>query len=586
MISTSSKWGGCLMQNIDEYMLSKQIGDIREQHGFIEGKLSMLETLINNMISERAMYLDRRARLVQEIERRRIASRPISLVPFQAVLDFLTECDACSLASTCWTLRNSCSCEKKKLTVKHVSEFSMLLSYREAQSFVNTVNLGCIESINFVETKTKSPKLILQALVALHKRNSSAATFHSLKKLYINIGAKADDLQSDVFYFIENCLSKDQLTDLRLSGFSSIAATSRIASAQANSLKSFSADYFVRGHEKSIPSEVFPLMPNADTIVFDVADDTEMDVKILLDRLSKHNDIGSITRLYMPHVRLTGDSESIVMLVDEIKKLKSAKQIVIQFTHLPMSIGEAIKLRMSEDSGLGRFPAVCIAYHFIVAQQDWADWWTPMDKLWVSRDDVNGLNVFREQIDFQSFDTTAVREWLLMSDEDKDLWDNKFAKKVLSLYDRAANEAAAALAAIETLAAAAAASAVSNTTITTTSSSNGIRISAASACRSNSRTTTASVSTHESLSSSTSSSSTAHPMLISVDDDGGSNDGDLDYNDDYNDEEDDEEDVVENENDDNVLREGRGRNNNRDDNDDDDFGLPESSASLRRVYLA
>ena len=116
--------------------------------------------------------------------------------------------------------------------------------------------------------------------------------------------------------------------------------------------------------------------------------------------------------------------------VNLLKQFNRVNQLVVRFRHLPLSVNDIVSLREC----FFALPAVCISDHFVVCQSTWCSWWPTLNEVWDRPDKITGLSVFREQIDFESLGTSANREWLKLSKEQKRLWTTKIAPKVMELY--------------------------------------------------------------------------------------------------------------------------------------------------------
>jgi hypothetical protein len=195
-------------------------------------------------------------------------------------------------------------------------------------------------------------------------------------------------------------------------------------------LEKFQVDYFVNGHENELVPEFLPAMPKLQSLIYDVADVTEIHVDLLIDRLSQVDNPQKVETIYLPHVQIVGDSSRILYLIELLKGFVNIGQLVVRFRHLPLSVREIVGFRESFSS----LPACCISDHFVVIQRSWCSWWPSLPEVWDRADKITGLSVFREQIDFESLGTSATREWLKLSAEQKALWSSKIAPQVLDLY--------------------------------------------------------------------------------------------------------------------------------------------------------
>jgi len=195
-------------------------------------------------------------------------------------------------------------------------------------------------------------------------------------------------------------------------------------------LENFKVDYFVNGHEREITPEFLPVMPNLRAIVYDVADVCEIPVELMNDRLQSIARKDLVTSIYLPHVQISGDSMKIKEFVQTVKLFSNVEQIVIRFRHLALSVSEIVSLRES----FARLPACCISDHFVVVQKQWCHWWPALPDIWDRPERITGLSVFREQIDFDSLGTSATREWLKLSNEQKELWSTTIVSHIVELF--------------------------------------------------------------------------------------------------------------------------------------------------------
>jgi len=274
--------------------------------------------------------------------------------------------------------------------------------------------------------KKQSGRLIMEALA-----NKGGAYFSSLVSLRISAAAQSGTFLKSLVIFVSQ-LRPNQLKALHLSGFLTIRHVAILALNQASSLERFQVDYFVNGHEREIIPEFFPPMPNIRSLVYDVADVSEVPVDLIIDRLSRIHRKDLVTSLYLPHVQIHGDTAKIKELVNLVKEFSNVDQLVIRFRHLPLSISEIVGLR----EAFASLPACCISDHFVVVQRNWCNWWPSLPEVWEQPDRITGLSVFREQIDFDSLGTSATREWLKLSPTQKELWSTTIASKVIELYLR------------------------------------------------------------------------------------------------------------------------------------------------------
>jgi hypothetical protein len=137
----------------------------------------------------------------------------------------------------------------------------------------------------------------------------------------------------------------------------------------------------------------------------------------------------------MPHVQITGNADELQSaFVDKLdfSKFPNLAQLVLRFNRLTLMMPEIYQIRRN----LSLLPAVCISKQFIVALRDWAGWWPPMTEIWSKQEQVSGISIFKEQIDFSSFYTSGDREWLRLKASDKLYWNETVTTQIKTLFQR------------------------------------------------------------------------------------------------------------------------------------------------------
>lgn len=342
-------------------------------------------------------------------------------IPMQSVTQFLSGSDFCRLASTSSLLRSLCAPDSK-LFLSHLTTPKLVMTVADARAFLQTLCLPSIHSVS-VNAKLSSGKALMLALAEV------AHELASLERVYINAAGETGDFIEGLFGFFAG-LGGHQLLDIHLSGFRSIEHVATCIGFHTQSVESLKIDYFVSGHECDVTDEMLPVMPRLTSLFFDVADVTDLPVTVLLPFLQGITNPSRVTALYLPHMQISGQSGDIRRAVNVIKSFTSITQLVLRFRQLPLSIPEILSFRAHFSS----LPAVCISDHFIVMLQKWASWWPAQQSIWETADEITGLSVFREQIDFESLGSSATREWLKLSVEEKEFWSRIVAKRVLDLY--------------------------------------------------------------------------------------------------------------------------------------------------------
>ncbi len=254
----------------------------------------------------------------------------------------------------------------------------------------------------------------------------------------VNASADQDLSTMCLVELVKRLVPRHKLLHLHLSGLRQIEIAGRIVRKQCRSLQSLRLDYFVGGHETELGPRDLPPLPNIKSLWLDVADLTSLPVTLLLSRLAALTRPELLEVLYLPHVQLYGSGASIVELVNGLDRFEGAKQVVLRFVHLPLSVRQVVDLRHGP---LAKFPAVCVSDHFVVAMDTWASWWPPMASVWAHPSMITGMSVFREQVDFESFGTSAVHEWLLLSREQRALWEGEVVDMVRGIYTESVDSA-------------------------------------------------------------------------------------------------------------------------------------------------
>jgi len=313
-----------------------------------------------------------------------------------------------------------CHPASQKKVIPHITTPSMYTDLKDAVILVDGMCLGMVTSLT-IDAKKSGGKALMEAL------SSRGSEMKGLRTIRVSAAAETGDFLASLERFMAG-LPENQIESVHFSGLRSIALVSNLISRQRLSLERFKVDYFVNGHEQDVTE--IPAMPNIRSFVFDVADVVHLPVHVISSLLNSVTHKDSVETIYLPHMQITGQSHEIVEFVELLKEFNNARQLVIRFRRLPLSVREIVSLRESFEA----LPAVCISDHFIVMLDSWATWWPKQSSIWPSADRITGLSVFREQIDFESLGTTANREWLRLSREQKNLWSRRIAGNVAKLY--------------------------------------------------------------------------------------------------------------------------------------------------------
>ncbi|EER10732.1 hypothetical protein Pmar_PMAR000777 [Perkinsus marinus ATCC 50983] len=393
----------------------------------IEAKLSAVEEDITYLEKKRACYVQQRLEIACELQRRQMLAMPIGQLPFEHIVQFLTDRDVARLSATSRHYRVACRDPiKGKLMVPHIAHGgTSSASFGRTMKAVSRLCLPSIESMKLDARKSGAHGL-LSALSRL-----SAGSVSNLRTLRVNCAAEREFFVDNLLEFCTEVMAPNQLESLHISGLRSFDALCEILRAHSASLKTVRADYFVAGHETAFEKEALPIMPKLTSLALDVADVTTISASFALDMLNAIERPEMVTRLYLPHVEISGDSHDVSAVTKTLSRFTSLKQLVLRFGFMPVSVEKLIRMRQMD---LGHLPAVCISDHFIVAMEKWAPWWPSIAEVWEKEDGITGLSVFHEQIDFEALGTSAAREWSKLSPEEQQMWEKKIAPTVKRLF--------------------------------------------------------------------------------------------------------------------------------------------------------
>lgn len=390
----------------------------------VDSNIALLDLHLRNLTRQREQLLRQRTTLLKEAEKWQKFKSPLVRLPFESLARFLRAVDVCNFSASSRVFHEKCKEDNNKLLLIHfVTPERGISTVHEARSFIDSLRVEMVETMD-IDAKKQSGRLIMEALAS-----KGGAFFTSLVSVRISAAAQTGSFLKSLFIFMSH-LPHNKLESLHLSGFLTIRHVAILTWNQAESLEHFQVDYFVNGHEPEILPEYLPPMPNLRSLIYDVADVCEISADLVIDRLSQITRKDLVTSIYLPHVQILGETNKIQQLVNLIKEFSNVDQIVVRFRHLPLSVGEIVRLR----EAFAKLPACCISDHFIVVQRHWCSWWPALPDVWDAPDRITGLSVFREQIDFDSLGTSATREWLKLSTEQKELWSTTIASRVIELY--------------------------------------------------------------------------------------------------------------------------------------------------------
>ena len=401
--------------------LSSRFEEVVYSHKVIELGLEVVESHLEWLARERNLLLQRRTCLVQKIQQMHMLTSSVGKLPFATITQFLPLTDFCSLRTTSQHFKAMCETENQ-LLLAHIGSPKASLSTDDACAFVARLCLPMVQSL-VIDAKRFSGKAILKALVP------HASALRSLTSLRVSAAAETGEFLADLFAFMEG-LPACQLTSVHFSGLRSIAHVGTLVERQALSIERFKVDYFVNGHEKDIAAQYLPVMPRLRAFTYDVADLTDLPIDLISATLSAVERKELVESIYMPHMQISGDTTRVLRFVSLLKQFSSCKQLVVRFRHLPLSIGDIVGLR----EAFASLPAVCISDHFVVCQSTWCTWWPSLTEVWREANEITGISVFREQIDFESLGTSAQQEWVKLSEDQRRLWTDRIAPNIYDLY--------------------------------------------------------------------------------------------------------------------------------------------------------
>ena len=395
--------------------------DIVCSHKVVESNLALIDMYMSQLAKEKVLLMQRRTSLVQQIQQMRLQTSSVARLPIPSIAAFLSTSDLCTLRRTSHQFKELCSPDNKFVVV-HLASPKASLSMEAAVCLVTGVAHSLVASL-VIDAKRPSGRVLLKALLPF------ASNLTSLTSLRVNAAADTGDFLADLFVFM-NRLPSHILRTVHFSGLRSIAHVGVLLTCQNLSIEEFKVDYFVNGHEKDILDSYLPVMPKLRSFMYDVADITQLNVELIYARLMAIENKAAVESIYLPHMEIGGDVSKLCAFVALIKEFSFCKQLVIRFRRLPLSVREIVSLRET----FAALPAVCISDHFVVCQSTWCPWWPSLTEVWSRADEITGLSVFREQIDFESLGTSAGEEWSKLTSEQQEMWTRKIAPKIHDLY--------------------------------------------------------------------------------------------------------------------------------------------------------
>jgi len=400
----------------------QSLDDLRDAQKVADYRLSLLESQIEELKAEHARAFAKRQLIVRAIQYN--TCNPIDKLPLSHLASFLQPKDVCNLAAVCSSFREKLA--DNGVIMPNISITNNNITASAVCRFV--MNLTCSSVVNLnIDARLRSNAHLLYFL------SSKASALSNLCSFSITGGTVRQDIQNSLLSFFEN-LPMNTLQSLHISGITEIAIVGKLIRTQAGSLKSLQVDYLASGHGTDVDGLVLPVMPNLESLHFDVADLSEAPVSVLTELLEKIKNKKKLKNLYIPHVELLRDNETgFSTLLNLIgKEFPGLEQIVLRFHGLSLPLDEIYDLRRS----LCRLPAFNISRNFLIAMDKWASWWPPIEKVWPKDTVITGRAVFREQIEFSSFGVPSDRAWLRLPRKEKEFWNDCITPGIERLFKR------------------------------------------------------------------------------------------------------------------------------------------------------
>jgi len=400
----------------------QSLDDLKDAQKVADYRLSLLESQIEELKAEHARAFAKRQLIVRAIQSNTCS--PIDKLPLSHLASFLQPKDVCTLASVCSSFREKLA--DNGVIMPNISLTNNSVSASAICRFV--MNLTCSSVVNLnIDARLRSNAHLLYFIA------SKSSKLSNLRSFSITGGTVRADIQNSLISFFDN-IPKDTLHCMHISGITEISIVGKLIRSQAGSLKSLRVDYLASGHGTDVDESILPEMPNLESLHFDVADLSEAPVSVLTDFLQKIKDKRKFKKLYIPHVELLRDKETgfstLLNLISQ--EFPGLDQIVLRFHGLALPLEEIYDLRRS----LARLPAFNISRNFLIAMNQWASWWPPIEKVWPKDTIITGRAVFREQIEFSSFGVPSDRAWLRLPRKDKDFWNDCVTPGIERLFKR------------------------------------------------------------------------------------------------------------------------------------------------------
>jgi len=377
----------------------------------VEYRVNLLEKQIDELVQLKSSLLCR------------TTTSPLKRVPFEGIIGFLETSDLLSVSATCRDLRNSVSCSGR-LTIPHLQVTNKICNASQMRLLVTSYIL-----LPVVESITINPGLDSNShfLYYLAKHGDQLT---NLKCFIFGGGKSNSDMTNCLIKFIDS-LPRHQIRKLHLSGLKELNVIEFALQRHRKSLEQVRVDVFEKNHARTFSRE-FPVMPRLTEFVFDVAEDCCMEVGGVVKMLEGIENKNAFTIIYMPHVILSGNAEDVKPMTTLLPLFTELSTLLLRFQNFSVPLKQILELRKN----LAYFDSMCISRFFIIGLKYWATWWPQMEVVWPGIDRITPCAIFKEQIDCNSFDVVAERQWLKLSPEDKVFWSKIAVPKVKDLYNR------------------------------------------------------------------------------------------------------------------------------------------------------
>ena len=396
------------------------IDELKTAQRLLDYRLMLTERQLLSLWRERASLISRRQELAREVQA--ISAHSTEHLPLSHIASFLSASEVVALSASSSLFKSALS-QQSRLVVPHMSIQAANLTERYCNRLFSRICVPSIQSLR-IDSRLQSNGALLYAL-APH-----AHLLTSLRSFTLTGGAVTEELTNNLLHLFR-CIPKDTLHSMHLSGLKKLTVVGELLCSHKNSLRSVRVDYLVAGHESDVNASILPVMPELRSLTFDVASLSEAKATVVTSMLHAIKNKSGLQKLYIPHVQLLGSADELRELTDLLPKFTGIKQVVLRFMNLCLPLEEVIGLRRA----LPLLPCFIVSREFLVAMDAWASWWPVITDVWGSEAQINGISVFREQVDFSSFGANAEKEWLRLPKQDKAFWRQQIAPRVVSLFN-------------------------------------------------------------------------------------------------------------------------------------------------------